>query len=141
VPVPVANPRPDSDVERVLVVVAHPDDVDFGGGGTVAGWTRAGIEVTYCIVTDGQAGGFEPDRDRAEMPEVRRREQTAAAAHLGVRDLHFLGYVDGELEPDRELVRDLVRLIRTIRPAVAQPVTGAQLVPAAHLAPGPPGGR
>lgn len=114
--VPAANPRPDDEVERVLVVVAHPDDIDFGGAGTVAHWTRAGIEVTYCIVTDGQAGGFQPDRDRAEMPAVRRGEQTAAAAHVGVHDLHFLGYVDGELEPARDLVRDLVRLIRTVRP-------------------------
>jgi len=113
---PVGNPRPDDEIERVLVVVAHPDDIDFGGAGTVALWTRAGIEVHYCIVTDGQAGGFEPDRDRVEMPAVRRQEQTTAARHVGVRELHFLGYVDGTLEPTSELVRDLVRVIREVRP-------------------------
>jgi LmbE family N-acetylglucosaminyl deacetylase len=116
VSVPVANPRPDDETERVLAVVAHPDDIDFGGAGTVAKWTKAGIEVSYCIVTDGQAGGFEPDRDRSEMPAVRRAEQTAAAGHVGVRDLHFLGYEDGSVEPTEELVRDLVRVIRKVRP-------------------------
>ncbi|MFC5264553.1 PIG-L deacetylase family protein [Kribbella qitaiheensis] len=114
--VPVANPRPDDEIERVLAIVAHPDDIDFGGAGTVAKWTRAGIEVSYCIVTDGQAGGFEPDRDRAEMPAVRRAEQTTAAQHVGVHDLHFLGYEDGSVEPSRELIRDLVRVIREVRP-------------------------
>lgn len=98
------------------MVVAHPDDIDFGGAGTVALWTKAGIEVHYCIVTDGQAGGFEPDRDRAEIPVVRRAEQTAAAQHVGVHDLHFLGYVDGSVEPTAELVRDISRVIRTVRP-------------------------
>lgn len=114
--VPEANPRPDSEIERVLVVVAHPDDIDFGGAGTVALWTKAGIDVHYCIVTDGQAGGFEPERDRAEIPAVRRAEQTAAAAHVGVHDLHFLGYTDGAVEPTSELVRDISRVIRTVRP-------------------------
>ncbi|MEV0801846.1 PIG-L deacetylase family protein [Kribbella sp. NPDC050281] len=114
--VPEGNPRPDNEIERVLVVVAHPDDIDFGGAGTVALWTKAGIEVQYCIVTDGQAGGFEPDRDRAEIPAVRRAEQTAAAQHVGVRDLHFLGYTDGAVEPTLELVRDISRVIRKVRP-------------------------
>jgi LmbE family N-acetylglucosaminyl deacetylase len=114
--VPTANPRPDSEIERVLVVVAHPDDVDFGAAGTIALWTAAGIEVSYCILTDGQAGGFEADRDRAEMPAVRRAEQTAAAEQVGVRDLHFLGYEDGYLEPTREVLADIVRVVRQVRP-------------------------
>jgi LmbE family N-acetylglucosaminyl deacetylase len=117
VALPTADPRPDAEVERALVVVAHPDDIDFGGAGTVAAWTAAGIEVTYCIVTDGQGGGFEPERDRAEIPQVRRHEQTSAAEHVGVRDLRFLGYVDGELEPSTDLVRELVRVIRQVRPS------------------------
>jgi LmbE family N-acetylglucosaminyl deacetylase len=116
VTVPEGNPRPDSEIERILVVVAHPDDIDFGGAGTVAVWTKAGIEVHYCIVTDGQAGGFEPDRDRADIPAVRQAEQTAAADHVGVHDLHFLGYEDGSVEPTAELVRDLSLLIRKVRP-------------------------
>jgi LmbE family N-acetylglucosaminyl deacetylase len=116
VTVPEGNPRPDSEIERILVVVAHPDDIDFGGAGTVAVWTKAGIEVHYCIVTDGQAGGFEPDRDRADIPAVRQAEQAAAADHVGVHDLHFLGYEDGSVEPTAELVRDLSLLIRKVRP-------------------------
>jgi LmbE family N-acetylglucosaminyl deacetylase len=116
VTVPEANPRPDSEIERALVVMAHPDDIDFGGAGTVALWTKAGIEVHYCIVTDGQAGGFEPDRDRAGIPAVRRAEQTAAAQHVGVQNLHFLGYVDGSVEPTPALVRDISQVIRTVRP-------------------------
>jgi LmbE family N-acetylglucosaminyl deacetylase len=116
VSLPTADPRPDDEIERALVVVAHPDDVDFGGAGTVAAWTNAGIEVSYCIVTDGQEGGFEPDRDRSEIPEVRRREQTSAARQVGVQDLHFLGYADGAVQPTTGLVRDLVRVIRQVRP-------------------------
>ena len=68
-------PIDDSDLERVLVVAAHPDDVDFGVAGSVATWTDAGIAVTYCICTDGQAGGFDDGVDRSEIPRIRREEQ------------------------------------------------------------------
>ncbi|MGH3498051.1 MAG: PIG-L deacetylase family protein [Nocardioidaceae bacterium] len=110
------EPLPDKDVERVLTITAHPDDVDFGVAGTVARWSAAGIAVTYCICTDGQAGGFEDARDRTEIPAIRRREQTAAAALVGVHDLRFLGYGDGELAVTDDLVRDLVEVIRDVRP-------------------------
>lgn len=106
----------DCDIERALVITAHPDDVDFGAAATVAAWTAAGIAVTYCVITDGQAGGFDPDLDRADMPRIRRAEQTRAAAHVGVDDVRFLGYVDGELEVTRGLVRHLTRVIRQVRP-------------------------
>ncbi|MBM7790923.1 PIG-L deacetylase family protein [Tenggerimyces flavus] len=115
-----SEPAPDllpaDEVSRVLVVTAHPDDVDFGCAGTVATWTAAGIKVEYCVVTDGQAGGFDPALDRAEIPRIRRLEQAAAASVVGVSDLHFLGYVDGELTPALPLVRDLTRVIRQVRP-------------------------
>jgi LmbE family N-acetylglucosaminyl deacetylase len=107
---------PDESVERTLVVAAHPDDIDFGAAGTVATWTAAGIDVTYCVITDGQAGGFDPELPRTRMPAVRRAEQHAAADLVGVEDVRFLGYVDGELEVSNELVRDLVRIIRQVRP-------------------------
>jgi len=106
----------DEEVERVLVITAHPDDVDFGAGATVASWTAQDIDVSYCVITDGQAGGFDPGPDRADMPEVRRREQRSAALEVGVRDVRFLGYVDGELTVSRDLLRDLVRVIRQVRP-------------------------
>jgi LmbE family N-acetylglucosaminyl deacetylase len=103
-------------IERVLVVTAHPDDVDFGVAGSVATWTSAGIEVSYCIVTDGDAGGDDRELARVEMARVRRAEQTAAASTVGVSDLHFLGYPDGRLQPTLDLRRDISGVIRTVRP-------------------------
>jgi LmbE family N-acetylglucosaminyl deacetylase len=102
---------------RALVVTAHPDDVDFGAAGTVATLTDEGWAVSYCVITDGDAGGFDPSVERAEIPRIRRAEQTEAARLLGVDDLHWLGYADGRLEPSLELRRDLARVIRTVRPA------------------------
>jgi LmbE family N-acetylglucosaminyl deacetylase len=101
--------------ERVLVVVAHPDDVDFASAGTIAGWTAAGVEVAYCIATYGDAGGFdETPRDR--MPILREGEQRAAAASIGVTDVTFLGYPDGQLYVTHPLRRDIARQIRRVRP-------------------------
>ena len=103
-------------VERALVVTAHPDDVDFGAAGTIAAWTQAGIEVVYCIVTDGDAGGFDPAIPRSEIPSIRRAEQEAAAKAVGVDQLHFLGYPDGRLTVTFDLRRDISRVIRQVRP-------------------------
>lgn len=102
--------------ERVLVITAHPDDVDFGAAGSVATWTDAGIEVTYCIVTDGDAGGFDRSVPRHVMAETRRVEQAAAGKTVGVTDLVFLGYQDGRLEATLDLRRDISRVIRQVRP-------------------------
>ena len=109
----------DSEVERALVITAHPDDVDFGAAGTVATWTAAGIEVSYCVCTDGDAGGFDPAVPRSEIPGIRRAEQEAAAKAVGVSDVRFLGhlgYQDGKLVPSIELRRDISRVIRQVRP-------------------------
>ena len=106
----------DADVERALVVVAHPDDVDFGAAGTVATWVDAGIEVTYCLVTNGDAGGFDPTVPRSEIAGIRQAEQRAAAAEVGVTDVRFLGYPDGRLYVTHELRRDISRVIRQVRP-------------------------
>ncbi len=103
-------------VERALVVVAHPDDVDFGAGGTVAAWTEEGIEVTYCVCTDGDAGGFDPAVPRDQIGGIRQAEQRAAAKEVGVEDLVFLGYPDGRLAPSFELRRDISRVVRQVRP-------------------------
>jgi LmbE family N-acetylglucosaminyl deacetylase len=103
-------------IERVLVVVAHPDDCDFGNAATTAKWTDAGVTVTYCIITDGDAGGSDRSITRAEMAALRRVEQTAAAAEVGVTDLTFLGYPDGRLTPSIELRRDISRVIRQQQP-------------------------
>lgn len=104
-----------ADVERALVVVAHPDDVDFGAAGTVATWTKAGVGVFYCICTSGETGGFD-DTPREQMPALREAEQRAAAAEVGVADVTFLGYPDGALVAGAALRRDITRQIRRIRP-------------------------
>jgi LmbE family N-acetylglucosaminyl deacetylase len=106
------------EIERVLVVMAHPDDVDFGAAGTVRAWTDSGVVVTYCLVTDGDAGGFDDTIPRPEMARIRRREQTAAAELVGVKDLVFLGRPDGRVVADLDLRCDLSRVIRQVRPQV-----------------------
>lgn len=100
----------------ILFIVAHPDDIEFGSGGSVARWTAEGHQVTYCIVTDGSAGTNEPDADLVELVRRRQKEQLAAAAAVGVHDVRFLGYQDGVLEPTIDLRRELTRLIRELRP-------------------------
>ena len=102
--------------KRALVVAAHPDDSEFGCAGTTALWVRDGWEVYYLICSDGSKGSDRPDVDPKDLIPVRRQEQRAAAAVLGVKDVFFLDYVDGELTYSRELVRDVVRAIRTLRP-------------------------
>ena len=106
-----------SEPRRVLVVTAHPDDVDFGAAGTVASWTAQGMAVTYCICTSGDAGGFDAT-PRADMAEIRQQEQRTAAAAVGVHDVHFLGYRDGEVSADLQLRHDITRMIRKVRPHV-----------------------
>jgi LmbE family N-acetylglucosaminyl deacetylase len=105
-----------ADIKKVLVVTAHPDDIDFGGAGTVAKLTDAGAEVVYCLVTDGDAGGFDRAVDNGGMAALRRAEQTAAAKCVGVTDIRFLGYRDGMVEQSLGLRRDITRVIRQVRP-------------------------
>ncbi|MFI0357691.1 PIG-L deacetylase family protein [Actinomadura sp. 9N407] len=96
--------------------MAHPDDVDFGSSGTIAQWTDRGIEVSYLMVTDGDAGGFDDAVTRPEMARLRRDEQRAAAKCVGVEDVRFLGYPDGRVEATLDLRRDIARVIRQVRP-------------------------
>lgn len=104
------------DTTRILVVSAHPDDLDFGAAGSIAAWTAAGASVTYCVVTDGDSGGFDPDVPRQDIPGIRRAEQLAAAQQVGVTDVLFLGYPDGRVAVTLDLRRDLSRVIRQVRP-------------------------
>ena len=106
----------DFDVARILIITAHPDDVDFGAAGSVATWTDRGIEVTYCLVTDGDAGGADTGISRADMPRIRRKEQTEAAAVVGVTDLHWLGFPDGAVVADLALRKAISRVIRIVKP-------------------------
>lgn len=132
--VPVLEQAPHG-IERVLVVTAHPDDVDFGVAGTVAAWVKAGVDVVYCVVTDGDAGGSDRSVGRRDVALLRREEQRAAAAEVGVSDVVFLGYPDGRLVPSIELRRDVSRQIRRVRPqrVVAQsPERMWDRLPASH---------
>src|SRR3954471_2551430 len=106
----------DDDIQRALVIAAHPDDVDFGAAGTVATWTDSGVKVAYCVVTDGDAGGFDAAVPRDRIRPIRRARQRAAAAEVGVSDVYFLGYPDGRLAVTFELRRDIARVIREVRP-------------------------
>jgi LmbE family N-acetylglucosaminyl deacetylase len=106
--------------DRALVVTAHPDDVDFGAAGTVARLTRAGCRVSYAIVTDGDAGELPEGTERSAGGVLRRREQVAAAAAVGVdgEDVHFLGFTDGMVEATMELRIAITRIVRLTRPDV-----------------------
>ena len=103
--------------ESAMVIVAHPDDAEFIVAGTVAAWTKDGCRVTYVVCTDGNAGSHEPGMTREKLAEIRRTEQRAACATLGVTEVVFLGYDDGQLQPTLELRRDLVRVIRQYKPS------------------------
>ena len=112
----VASPLPDEEVPRALVIGAHPDDIDFGAAGTVARWVAAGTDVTYLVVTYGEQGGFD-ETPREQVPAMREAEQRAAAKVVGVDDVRFLtGYRDGDVAVTHELVRDIVRVVRQVRP-------------------------
>jgi len=105
-----------------LVIVAHPDDAEFGCAGTAAAWVREGWEIYLVICTDAASGGPDEATDvgaqaRRQITEMRRAEQRAASAILGLREVIFLDYADGLLTPSPELRRDLVRLLRRYRPA------------------------
>ncbi len=109
-------PLPHQDFRRVLCVVAHPDDVEYGTSAAVAVWTSAGVDVGYLMVTRGEAGmdSVAP----AEAAALRHDEQVAAAAAVGVHEVSFLDHPDGMLEPSLDLRRDIARAIRTHRPDV-----------------------
>ena len=106
-------------LQRVMAIIAHADDAEFGFAGTIAKWAREGKEITYVVVTNGNKGSSDPTTTQEMLAAVREREQRAACAVLGVRNVLFLGYPDGELEPTMRLRRDLTRVIRRHRPDIA----------------------
>ena len=103
---------------RGMVVVAHADDAEFGCSGTVAKWCSEGWEVVYVLCTDGSKGSSDREMAQEELVRIRRQEQTNAAKVLGLKDVAFLDYEDGMLEPILELRRDIAREIRRYRPDV-----------------------
>jgi len=103
---------------RALGIGAHPDDIEFGAGGTLARWALAGCHVTMLIVTDGSKGTWDGATDPATLAATRRDEQRAAAAALGASDVVHLDLVDGEVEATMALREELCRHIRLARPDV-----------------------
>lgn len=103
---------------RALAIGAHPDDVEFGCGATLAAWSRSGTVVDLCVLTDGSKGTWDAGADLTALVATRKREQRAAADAMGVTDIHFLDLVDGELESGREERARVCELIRTVRPDV-----------------------
>ena len=108
----------DEPYRRGMVVVAHPDDAEFGCSGTVAKWCREGMEVVYVIVTDGSKGTSDREITPKELSEMRRQEQSAAGKVLGLKDVVFLGHPDAYLQPTLEVRRDIAREIRRHRPDI-----------------------
>lgn len=103
---------------RALVVVAHPDDAEFGAAGTIARWTAAGTDVRYVVCTDGASGSPDETMTRERLAALRQTEQRAAAAELGVTDVTFLGHADGYLQPTIAARRQVAAEIRRHRPEV-----------------------
>lgn len=104
--------------QRVLVILAHPDDPEFFCGGTVARWVQEGREVIYVLATHGERGSDDPAMSPERLARIREQEQRAAARVLGVQEVVFLDYPDGSLLPTLELRRDLTRQIRRWRPDI-----------------------
>lgn len=114
------QPLPDHEFERVLCVVAHPDDVEYGTSAAVAKWVAQGVEVAYLLLTAGEAGMQIPP---SEVGPLRAAEQRAACEAVGVSDLTILGHPDGMLVYGLDLRRDIARKIREFKPDVV--VTGS----------------
>lgn len=102
----------------ILGIAAHPDDLDFGAAGALAVYAEQGAKIHYLILTDGSKGTSDESVSPAELIKLRQREQQAALKCLGGKQVHFLSYVDGELEVTMELKRDIIKVIRTIKPDV-----------------------
>jgi LmbE family N-acetylglucosaminyl deacetylase len=102
----------------VLAIGAHPDDIEFGCGATLAKWAAQGATIHHLVLTDGSAGTWDPQRDTASLVAERQQEQRRAAGILGGGDVAFLGYPDGALHNDEQAQREVARSIRTVRPDV-----------------------
>lgn len=116
----------DTEIQRVLVVVAHPDDAEYGTSAAVAEWTSRGVEVAYLLLTKGEAG---MQRSPAEAADLREKEQRAACDIVGVERLTILDFPDGMLEYGLQLRKAIAREIRSFRPDVVISGSGELRVP------------
>lgn len=106
------------EINRALVLYAHPDDAEFGCSGTVAKWAKAGVDVTYCMITNGASGSSDPTMTREKLATIRKDEQLAAAEILGVAHVEFLGFEDGFLDVNAASRKAVTRVVRRVRPDV-----------------------
>ena len=104
--------------ERAMLVIPHPDDAEGGVGGTVAKWVAEGTEVVFVLCTNGDKGTSDPEMTTEKLGAIREKEQAAAAAALGVKEVIYLRYGDGELDDTAKFRGELVRAIRKHRPDV-----------------------
>ena len=106
------------DFDKIIIFFAHPDDGEFMAGGSIARWASEGRQVILCVVTNGSHGSNDPNFKRDDLIEARRKEQLAAAEVSGVNEVIFLGYEDCHVEDSHDLRRDMIRVIRQVKPDV-----------------------
>jgi LmbE family N-acetylglucosaminyl deacetylase len=104
--------------KRILVILAHPDDPEFFCGATLARWSREGHEIQYCLITNGNKGSDDPAISPESLARQREKEQQKAASVIGVKAIHHLGYDDGTLIPDLNVRKDVIRVIRKVKPDI-----------------------
>lgn len=102
----------------ILVVIAHPDDAEFGAAGSVARWAAEGKSIVYVLCTNGDKGTSDRTMTSVELAQIRQHEQREAAGLLGVKDVVFLGMADQQLEETPAFREEIVRLIRRFRPRI-----------------------
>ncbi len=104
--------------KKILIILAHPDDPEFFMGATLARWGTLGHEIRYCLLTTGQKGSQDINQKPEDLAAIRRIEQQNAADALKVKSVEFLDYVDGEVIPDLEMRKKIVRIIRKYKPQI-----------------------
>lgn len=119
--------------KRILGVFAHPDDPEFFAGATFARWAAEGADITFVLATSGDKGSADPEMTHARLIEIREAEERAAAAVLGVNEVIFLRYADGELTPSLQLRRDITRLIRLKKPDIVVTCDPTSWFTATHI--------
>ena len=102
----------------IMVVVAHPDDAEFGIAGTVAGWVKQGKSIVYVVCTNGDKGTSDRSLAPEKLAQIRQKEQRDAAAHVGVEEVIFLNMPDQQLEDSPQFRENIVRLFRRYKPTV-----------------------
>lgn len=107
-----------SEKKKILVILAHPDDPEFFMGATLARWGALGHEIRYCLLTTGQKGSQDINQKPEDLAAIRKLEQQHAADTLKIKSIEFLDYVDGEVVPDLEMRKKIVRLIRKYKPQI-----------------------